>query len=89
MNRLPEITYIRSPRRDTFESIDEALAACSRMLDQPEKSTIARLRLYLENHLVPNPHAGEPGSKGKPQGDLMLDHIRTVTWAFISWNPVA
>ena len=39
--------------------------------------------------MIENPHAGEPGSKGVPQGRYMLDHIRKVLWAFIAWEPVS
>ena len=39
--------------------------------------------------MIENPHAGEPGSKGVPQGRYMLDHVRKVRWAFIAWEPVS
>ena len=43
-------------------------------------------RSYLAQHMVDNPHAGEPGSKGRPQGRYMLDHERITRWAFIAWS---
>ena len=48
-----------------------------------------RSRDYIAQHMIENPHAGEPGSKGVPQGRYMLDHIRKVRWAFIAWEPVS
>lgn len=87
LGRLPEVSYIVSPRLDTFDSLDEAVADYSRMLDDAHAHKLPELRSYLADHLLDNPHAGEPGGKGKPQGALRLDHERTVTWAFISWNP--
>ena len=47
------------------------------------------LRDYIAQHMIENPHAGEPGSKGVPQGRYMLDHVRKVRWAFIAWEPVS
>lgn len=83
----PEIHYIDSPRRDTFDTLEEAVDDFSRMLEGGEEHRIDELRSYLKAHMVPNDHAGEPGQKGKPQGRYALDHIRNVRWAFISWAP--
>ena len=73
MGALPQVTYFESPRRDTFDNEDK----------------IDRLRDYIAQHMIENPHAGEPGSKGVPQGRYMLDHVRKVRWAFIAWEPVS
>lgn len=83
----PEVRYIDSPRRDTFNSIEEAVEDFSRMLEGGNEHRVGALSSYLAAHMVPNEHAGEAGQKGKPQGRYALDHIRTVRWAFISWTP--
>lgn len=87
MGRLPEVAYIRSPRRDTFDSLEAGMADFSRMLEGGNEDKTEALRGYLAAHMVENPHAGEPGGKGEPQGRYMLDHVRIVSWAFISWSP--
>lgn len=83
----PEVSYIDSPRRDTFDSLEAGVADFSRMLEGGNEGRMDELRAYIGAHMVPNPHAGEPGSKGLPQGRYMLDHVRHVRWAFISWEP--
>ncbi len=82
----PELRYIRSQRRDTFDSLDAATADYARMLEPHDRDKVDALRAYLDRHLIDNPQAGAPGEKGRPQGRLMLDHPRIVPWAFISWN---
>lgn len=89
MGALPQVTYIDSPRRDTFDSLEDGLADFSRMLEGGNEDKLPALRAYIAEHMVENPHAGEPGSKGTPQGRYMLDHTRIVRWAFISWKPVS
>ena len=89
MGALPSISYIDSPRRVTFDSLEAGVADFSRMLEHGNEDKIGALRSYISEHMVPNPHAGEPGSKGMPQGAFMLDHVRIVRWAFISWAPVS
>lgn len=87
MGGLPEVSYIHSPRRDTFDSLDSGVADFARMLEGGNEDKLEELRSYIAAHMVENPQAGQPGSKGEPQGRFMLDHVRTVHWAFISWNP--
>ena len=140
MGALPQVTYFESPRRDTFDSLEAGVADFSRMLEHGNEDKIDRLRDYIaqhmiENphagepgskgvpqgryileagvadfsrmlehgnedkidrlrdyiaqHMIENPHAGEPGSKGVPQGRYILDHVRKVRWAFIAWEPVS
>ncbi len=84
--RHPEVAYIASPRRDTFDSLDAAVADFSRMLEHGNEHRLPELRAYLAAHLVENPDAGEPGPKGRPQGRYMLDHERVMRWAFIAWE---
>lgn len=83
----PAVSYIDSPRRDTFDSLEAGVADFSRMLEGGNEDRVDELRAYIETHMVPNPHAGEHGPKGLPQGRYMLDHVRIVRWAFISWEP--
>lgn len=89
MGALPEISYIDSPRRDTFDSLEDGVADFARMLEGGNEDRLPELRTYLKAHMVANPHAGEPGPKGMPQGRYMLDHVRHVRWAFIAWRPVS
>lgn len=89
MGALPQVTYFESPRRDTFDSLEAGVADFSRMLEHGNEDKIDCLRGYIAQHMIENPHAGEPGSKGVPQGRYMLDHVRKVRWAFIAWEPVS
>lgn len=89
LGALPEVAYIDSPRRDTFDSLEDGVADFARMLEGGNEDRLPELRAYLKAHMVENPHAGEPGSKGKPQGRYMLDHVRHVHWAFLAWKPVS
>ena len=83
----PEVRYIDSARRDTFDSLEDGVRDFARMLEGGNEHRIGELRAYIREHMVENPHAGEPGSKGIPQGGYMLDHERVVRWAFIAWTP--
>ena len=87
LERLPEVRYIASPRRDTFNTLEEGVADFARMLESGNEGLLEELRAYLADHMVENPDAGKPGQKGRPQGRYMLDHERIVRWAFISWEP--
>ena len=91
---MPEVSYIKSTRTDTFESFDDAYDGFSRMVldavtdkESPETSAaLDRLRTWTEQHLVANPEAGEPDKKGVPQKPFKLDCTRIVTWAFLAWD---
>lgn len=87
MGALPRVDYIDSPRRDTFNSLEDGVTDFARMLEGGNEDKLARLRAYIAEHMVENPDVGKPGSKGVPQGRYMLDHIRIIHWAFISWTP--
>lgn len=89
LGALPEVRYIDSPRRDTFDSLEAGIADFSRMLEGGNEDRLPELERYIAAHMVENPHAGEPGSKGMPQGRYMLDHVRVVRWAHLSWAPVS
>lgn len=88
LGRRPEVSYITSPRRDTFDSLEDGVADFSRMLEGGNEDRLPELTAYIKAHMVENPEAGQPGEKGKPQGAYMLDHVRTVCWAFIAWEPL-
>ena len=91
---LPSCSYIPSLRKDTYETLDEALLDMGRMvddvLDPADATGIAqakeRLKAWLEGELVTNEEAGLPDGKGHAQKQLRLRHPRMVTWAFISWD---
>ncbi len=89
LGACPEVRYIVSPRRDTFDSLDAGVADFARMLEGGNEDRLPELRAYIAEHMVENPHAGEPGQKGEPQNRYMLDHERMVRWAFIAWEPVS
>lgn len=89
LGRAPEVTYLDSPRKDTFDSLEDGVADFARMLESGHEDKVPALRSYLAAHMVENPEAGEPGPKGRLQGRYTLDHQRLVRWAFISWEPQA
>lgn len=90
----PEVRYIHSSRKDSFESEGDAFGDFSQMIDigaPTERSRAASgasptFANGLPEHIVDNPEAGMPDKKGYPQGPLTLDYQRIVPWAFISWN---
>ena len=86
MGLRPEVSYIDSPRRDTFDSLEDGVADFARMLEDGNEHRVDELRSYLAQHMVDNPHAGEPGAKGRSQGRYMLDYERITRWAFIAWS---
>lgn len=59
MGALPQITYFESPRRDTFDSLEAGVADFSRMLEHGNEDKVDRLRDYIAQHMIENPHAGE------------------------------
>lgn len=87
LGKFPEVSYIESPRRDTFNTLDEGVTDFARMLKGGNEDRIGELRAYLAAHMIHNPNVGKAGHKGKPQGRYMLDHVRMIRWAFISWKP--
>ena len=86
MGALPQVTYFESPRRDTFDSLEAGVADFSRMLEHGNEDKVDRLRDYIAQHMIENPHAGEPGSKGVPQGRYMLDYIRKFAGRLLHGN---
>lgn len=91
----PELTYIDSLRKDTFDSRVEAYEALSRMVDKALTTTasadkredaFARLRVWVDAQVVDNEDAGELDKKGIPEKRLRLREPRKVTWAFIAWD---
>lgn len=90
----PEISYIKSMRKDTFDTLDEAFHDFSKMVEDTghslngdkREAALARLRNWLAEHVVENPEAGKPDTKGLIQKKLCLDEARFVTWAFIAWD---
>lgn len=70
MGSLPQVTYFESPRRDTFDSLEAGVADFSRMLEHGNEDKIDCLRDYIAQHMIENPHAGEPGSKERAAGAL-------------------
>ncbi len=91
---LPEVSYIESLRKDTFDTVEEVFEDFARMVRDVEcgltpselESALLRLREWLEDHKIGNPEAGEPDAKGIAQKKYCLDRPRKVTWAFIAWD---
>jgi hypothetical protein len=94
LNILPEVSYIKSARKDTFDNTDDIFEDYMRvvheMADNLEIEDLTKakekLRLWIEQHRVINQEAGNPGSSDKPQKKYCLDVVRTAAWAFIAWD---
>lgn len=90
----PEVSYIESIRKDSFDSADEALREYARMLDEVAKglsdteqaAAHKRLQSWLKSHLVDNSEFGKTDEDGTVQKRFCFDIPRTIRWAFIAWN---
>lgn len=89
----PELSYIESTRKYTFDSLDEAVDAFERMIietgykDASDSATLReRLRPWIQDHLIANPEAESESLGNKPQKAYCLDRPRSNKWAFISWD---
>ena len=90
----PSCSYIRSIRKDTFESAEDARRDFGRMVDDlahvyPEEAIVrahAKLSDWIDANLVENEDAGRIDEKGYPEKHFRLKNPRTITWAFISWE---
>lgn len=90
----PEISYINSKRRTSFDSAEEAFASYAPMVDyvapdynETEKAAaLLRLTSWIEEHLVRNEQAGKITKDGSLQKALCLDVPRNVSWAFLTWD---
>ncbi len=78
MGIKPSIEYIRSVRKDGFESFEHAIDQTCEIL---EATPLERTRLieYAAEHL--HEEQAEDGSTS-----WTFDHTRITSWAFISWN---
>ncbi len=91
----PMVQFIDSKRLDTFATFEEGMEDFGRMIDDVidpcDTVQIAqakdRLADWLRQNMVRNEHAGELDQKGNPQKAYTLREQRTITWAFIAWNP--
>ena len=91
---LPELAYIESARKETFDSPDEAarlyremIAASGALLDEAELAIAQeRATAWVLDQIRENPTAGAPDGKGGTEGSLTLKTPRTIVWAFLSWN---
>lgn len=94
MGALPEISYIRSERRETFESPEEAVELYRDMVSGPGTTVSGsdvpaareRAAAWVADHLVENPTAGAVDSRGRVEGPFTLSKPRENIWAFISWE---
>ncbi len=92
--RLPEIAYIESERRETFGSLDEAVALYRDMIANggtalaPEEVAKAQERAadWVASQIVENPTAGAPDGRGSVEGRYTLKTLRSNVWAFIAWK---
>lgn len=90
---FPELSYIVSTRKDTFDSFNDALNSFTEMLaeidlnsDTDPNKAREKLALWLKKHLVTNPEEGVKNERGVAQKAFCLDSPRSNTWAFISWE---
>lgn len=91
---LPEVSYIVSKRKETFDDFGEAFELYSGMIDSmsgafgESELTNARQKLpeWLKDHLIENTEAGKTDSKGLPEKALCLNKSREIRWAFIAWS---
>lgn len=95
MGYHPEVRYIPSARRDTYDSHKEAFENLRKMVvdaagsmtppDEVEKA-LGNLDAWLRRNLVANEHVGETDEDGKVQKALRLNDPRIVNWAFLAWD---
>ena len=64
LGRYPEVRYIASPRRDTFDSLEDGIADFARMLEGGNEGRIDELASYLSAHKVGN----TPRRKARREG---------------------
>lgn len=90
----PTVNYIKSSRKDTFDTLDEAFVDFARMIeesesaDNPDAVALGKrnLQAWLGKNLVENEDAGKLDKKGIAEKKLRLLHPRIITWAFIAWD---
>lgn len=91
----PEVHYIESTRKNTYDTFDEAYEELERMVtsatgamvsDGDRQAALKRLRTWLENDLEENPDAGKPDEENVPEKRLRLRTSRKVMWAFLAWD---
>lgn len=91
---LPQIAYIESERKETYDSAEEALALYDDMIENggtaiPQNEideAKRRMHAWMEDQLMPNPTAGAVDNRGRTEGALTLRTPRANVWAFISWD---
>ena len=97
----PEVSYIRSVRRDRFSSREDARDRYRKMAEQAldqlrasaRAAALARLERWLDEQLVPaGDEAGAPAKlhgarEGGEAGEwLRLKDPQITTWAFVAWD---
>lgn len=91
----PEVHYIESTRKNTYDTFDEAYDDMERMVmsasgamvsDGNREAALKRLRPWLENDLEDNPDVGKLDQEDVPEKRLQLHTSRKVMWAFIAWD---
>jgi len=93
----PQLSYIETLRKDSFDSLEDAFEKYSLMVEETapnvsgaeREAALARLHSWLGLHLRENPDAGQADAQaadGAPQKRLCLDRPRTISWAFIAWD---
>lgn len=94
LGKRPELTFIESKRKDSFDSRDSALEAFLKMVEktapyttnEERKRAQANLDDWISENVIENPRAGMLDCKGVPEHAFTLREDRIVTWAFIAWN---
>ena len=90
----PEVSYIESVRKESYDSVEEAFQDYSPMVYDTAKGigeteraqALERLRSWLEAHLVENLAVAGCDKGGFAPKKFSLDRPRITTWAFIAWD---
>ncbi|MCL1797573.1 MAG: methyltransferase domain-containing protein [Eggerthellaceae bacterium] len=90
----PEVSYIKSVRKESFATCDEAHEYYSRMifdsaqgLSKVDAAQVSSpLAAWLDDNLVANPLAGKVSEDGICEKALCLETPQITTWAFIAWD---
>ncbi len=94
----PEVAYIPSKRYETFDSLAEAQDSLAGIVRSAARSRVdgseldracERVRAWVADNLVENPHAGEIDHHGVEQKRYRLRESRQITWAFLAWDAQA
>lgn len=91
----PEVSYIDSPRLESFNSPEEAFqsyagivraSTAGQLAEEELQAALARLEEWVHASLTSNEDAGRIDNHGVEEKALKLAEPRHITWAFIAWD---